>query len=78
MIIYGTVKLNNDSHNLVGEKMGSSVSKVIERWKSLPSQCSEADLERNLMTLIWDAIGLKYEQIKNRNIRNVPRLKPDY
>jgi hypothetical protein len=78
LFIYGTVKLNNDSHNLVGEKMGSSVSNVIERWKSLPSQCSEADLERNLMTLIWDAIGLKFEQIKNRNLGSGTGLKPDY
>lgn len=58
--------------------MGSSVSNLINRWKSLPSQYLEADLERNLMPLIWDAIALKFEQITTRNLGSGTGLKPDY
>ena len=78
MLIYGTVKLNNNSHNLVGVKMGTSISKLIERWKSLPSNYSEADLKAHLIPLIWDVIGLKFEQITTGSLGSGTGLRPDY
>ncbi|PSB05954.1 hypothetical protein C7B69_24715, partial [filamentous cyanobacterium Phorm 46] len=79
-LIYGIVKLNNDSHNLVGvKKMGSNLTDVvIKRWQSLPSNYSEADLAMNLMPLIWDAIGLNFNQIKAGGLGAGIGLRPDY
>jgi hypothetical protein len=78
LLIYGTVKLNNDSHNLVGVKMGTSISNLIERWKSLPSNYSEADLKAHLIPLIWEVIGLKFEQITTGSLGSKTGLRPDY
>lgn len=59
--------------------MGSSLTDlVINRWQSLPSNYSEKELEMNLMPLIWDAIGLKFEHIKTGGLGAGIGLKPDY
>ncbi|WP_333462438.1 hypothetical protein [Microcoleus sp. herbarium7] len=77
-LIYGTVKLNNDRHNLVGVKMGSSISNLIERWQSLPINYSEADLKAHLIPLIWEVIALKFEQITTESLGSGTGLRPDY
>jgi chromosome partitioning protein len=58
--------------------MGNNLTEVIERWQSLPSNYSEAELVMNLMPLIWNAIGLNFNQIKNGNLGTGIGLKPDY
>lgn len=58
--------------------MGSNLTDVIERWQSLPSNYSEAELAMNLMPLIWKAIGLNFNQIKTGNLGSGTGLKPDY
>ncbi|MEG4007114.1 AAA family ATPase [Microcoleus sp. Pol11C1] len=59
--------------------MGSSLTDlVINRWQSLPSNYSEANLAMNLMPLIWDAIGLNFDQITTRSLGSGTGLKPDY
>ena len=63
---------------LLGLKMGSNLTDVINRWASLPSNYSEAHLAMNLMPLIWDAIGLNFDQIKAGNLGAGIGLRPDY
>lgn len=63
---------------LLGLKMGSNLTDVIGRWQSLPSDYLEADLGINLMPLIWNAIGLNFDQIKAGNLGAGIGLKPDY
>ncbi|WP_341732150.1 AAA family ATPase [Microcoleus sp. EPA2] len=58
--------------------MGSSLTDVIERWQSLPSNYSEAELAMNLMPLIWKAIGLNFNQIKTGSLGSGTGLRPDY
>ncbi|MEG4322153.1 MULTISPECIES: ParA family protein [unclassified Microcoleus] len=58
--------------------MVSSLTNLIKRWESLPSDYSEAELAMNLMPLIWDAIGLNFDQITTRNLGPGIGLKPDY
>jgi chromosome partitioning protein len=58
--------------------MGSSLTDVIERWQSLPSNYSEAELAMNLMPLIWKAIGLNFNQIKTGSLGPGTGLRPDY
>ncbi len=42
-----------------------STTKVIEQWKQLPKNYSEDDLEKNLVMLIWQALGLGVPHIKS-------------
>ena len=63
---------------LLGLKMGSNLTDVINRWASLPSNYSEAHLAMNLMPLIWDAIGLNFDQVTTKNLGAGIGLKPDY
>jgi len=59
--------------------MGSSLTDlVINRWQSLPSDYSENDLAMHLIPLIWDAIGLNFNQIKTGGLGAGIGLKPDY
>ena len=58
--------------------MVSSLTNVIARWVSLSSNYSEAHLAMNLMPLIWDAIGLNFDQITTRSLGSGTGLKPDY
>ncbi len=58
--------------------MGSNLTDVIDRWASLPSNYLEADLGMNLMPLIWDAIGLNFNQIKAGGLGAGIGLRPDY
>ena len=58
--------------------MGSSLTDVIDRWDSLPSNYLEADLGMNLMPLIWKAIGINFNQITTGSLGSGTGLKPDY
>jgi len=43
----------------------ANATKVIERWKQIPTTYNEGDLEKNLVMLIWQVLGLNISQIKS-------------
>jgi hypothetical protein len=40
-------------------------TKVIERWKQIPTVYKEPDLEKDLVMLIWQVLGLNLSQVKS-------------
>lgn len=42
-----------------------NTTKVIQQWHKIPTSCSESDLEKNLVMLIWQALGLGVPHIKS-------------
>jgi chromosome partitioning protein len=51
-------------------------TKLIQRWKALPLEYSEKELEGQLVNCIWDKLGLAPQQIRTKSIAK--GLIPDY
>ena len=45
--------------------------KVIQRWKEISVDCSEKELEANLLTLIWQSLDLYWQSLQDpiKNLR---------
>jgi cellulose biosynthesis protein BcsQ len=43
----------------------TGATKVIERWKQIPTPYGEDNLEKNLVMLIWQVLGLNLSQVKS-------------
>jgi hypothetical protein len=56
-----------------------SITRVIERWQKIPTSCTESDLEKHLVMLIWEALDLNPLQIKSGvNLGRGAVLKADF
>lgn len=56
--------------------VSTDYTKLIQRWKALPSECSEKEVEGKLVNYIWDELGLAPQQISTKGIAK--GLIPDY
>ena len=53
--------------------------KVIQRWKEISVDCSEKELEANLLSLIWQSLDLNFQQVKpNTGLGAGVGLIPDF
>lgn len=56
---------------------GAKFRQTIERWKQIPTSYAEADLEANLVTLMWKELGINFPNIQ-KGAQVGPGLKPDW
>jgi len=57
----------------------TGTTKVIERWKQIPTDYKEPNLEKNLVMVIWEALDLNLSQVKSEaHLGKGTGLIPDF